>query len=59
MEAGFGQDLFHSDVEVDGEHVFDDEEREKLLVRMNPDVLEIPRFNITPTKVLLFNKKLN
>ena len=56
MESGFGQDLLNADVQLDGDRVFDDDERKKILKPVDPDVLEVPRVNITPTKVsdLLF-----
>ena len=51
MESGFGQDLLNADVQLDGDRVFDDDERKKILKPVDPDVLEVPRVNITPTKV--------
>ena len=51
METGFGQDLLNADIQLDGDRVFDDVETGSILGRIDPDVLELPRFNITPTKV--------
>lgn len=50
VESGFGQDLLNADIQLDGDRVFDDVETGSILGRIDPDVLELPRFNITPTK---------